>query len=204
MKKSFWDRFAKLYNFAESFNAKAYQGMIRVITECVPDGSDILECAAGTGILSAALAPKAKHVLCTDYSLPMLAEAKTRAERLQLRNLDFAQRDIFHLEDSDNSYDVVIAANVLHLLDTPQDAIRELWRVTKPGGMLILPTFLLGEADFGFRQVIRLYKLLGFDSKRNYTRHSYQKMVDGCGLGKAHYTLVRGRLPVGLAILKKP
>lgn len=204
MKKSFWDRYAKLYNFAESFNAKAYRGMIRVIAERIPEDAEVLECAAGTGVLSAAIAPKAKHVLCTDYSLPMLEEAQARSKRLNLSNIDFARRDIFHLEDPDDCYDAVIAANVLHLLENPQDAIRELCRVTKPGGLLILPTFLLGEAGVGFRQVIRLYKLLGFQSKSNYTRRSYQEMLDGCRLGQFHYTLVRGRLPVGLAVLKKP
>lgn len=204
MKKTFWDRCAKLYNMAESFNAKAYNGMIQLITDHIPKGATVLECAAGTGVISAAAAPKAAHVLCTDYSLPMLAEARARAKRLGLSNINFAQRDIFHLEDLDGSYDTVIAANVLHLIDDPQDAINELWRVTRPGGSLLLPTFLLGEAKWGFTQVIRLYGLLGFQSKHDYTRLSYQEMIDGCELGTAHFTLVHGRLPVGVAVLQKP
>lgn len=204
MKKSFWDRYAKLYNMAESFNAKAYRGMIRTIIQRIPIGANVLECAAGTGVLTAAIAPRAGHILCTDYSLPMLEEAKARAKRLGISNIDFAQRDIFRLQDEDDSYDVVIAANVLHLLDNPQDAVKELCRVTRPGGLLILPTFLLDEAKWGFRQAIRLYTLLGFKAKHSFTRRSYQEMIDGCRLGKARYTLVQGRLCVGLAVLEKP
>lgn len=204
MSRSFWERFAFLYDLAEGTNAKAVRGMVTAVAQQVPAGASVLECAAGTGEISLAAAPKAGHVLCTDLSRAMLDRAFGKARRLGLANVDFALRDLLHLTDPDECFDVVIAANVLHLLDAPEAAIRELWRVTRPGGLLILPTFLMGEAGLGFRVLIRLYRLLGFRSKREYTPADYRAMVEGCGLGSLEYSVVPGRLPVGLAVLTKP
>lgn len=204
MSRSFWERFAFLYDLAEGTNAKAVRGMVKAVVQRVPAGASVLECAAGTGEISLAAAPKAGHVLCTDLSQAMLDQAFGKAQRLGLTNVDFAPRDLLHLTDPDECFDVVVAANVLHLLDTPEAAIRELWRVTRPGGLLILPTFLMGEAGLGLRVLIRFYRLLGFRSKREYTPADYRAMVEGCGLGAVEYSVVPGRLPVGLAVLSKP
>lgn len=204
MKRTFWDRVAGLYDLFERSNAKAVDGMINAVVARIPEHATLLECAAGTGAISIAAAPKAEHILCTDLSLPMLEQAEVKAKRLGLNNITFAPRDLFHLEDPDNQFDATVAANVLHLLDTPEDAVRELWRVTKPGGLVILPTFLVGEANSIYRALLGVYRVLGFRPKRDYTRKSYQALFDSLGLGKVSYTLIRGRLSVGLAILKKP
>lgn len=204
MSKTFWDRFAGLYDLAERSNAAVVDKMIETVVGLVPARSRVLECAAGTGAISVAASPSAEHILCTDYSLPMLEQAKAKAKRLGLSNIDFAQRDIFHLSDSDAAYDVTIAANVLHLLDDPAAAVKELWRLTRPGGIMILPTFLLGESTWIFRQAISLYKLLGFCPKHSFTRQSYQALIDSCGLGDVRYIRIKGRLSVGIAILDKP
>lgn len=204
MAKTFWDRWARLYDLSERTNGRAVQGMVRSVVGRIPAGAQVLECAAGTGMISAAAAAKAGHVTCTDLSLPMLERASAKAKRLGLDNISFEARDLLHLADPDDTYDITVAANVLHLLPHPEDAVREVWRVTKPGGKVILPTFLQGEARWGFRQIIRLYRLAGFRPYYQFTRQSYQAMIDGCRLSQAKYTLIQGRLPVGLAVLEKP
>ena len=74
-----------------------------------------------------------------------------------------------------------------------------------PGGLLLLPTFLQGEGGWGFTNIlIPAYQLAGFRPKHRFTRRSYREMIDGCGLGRADYILVKGRLPAGLAVLQKP
>lgn len=203
MKKTFWDRVAPLYDWSARTNAAAVDGMAAAVAKRIPEGAEMLECAAGTGEVSIAAAPKAGRILCTDLSLPMLEQARIKAARLGHGNIAFAQRNLLHLEDPDGRFDVAVAANVLHLLDQPEDAVRELWRVTKPGGLVVLPTFLLGEAGWFYKNAIKLYRVLGFRPKHYFTRRSYQAMLDGLELGKVQYTLVKGRLPVGLAVLTK-
>lgn len=92
----------------------------------------------------------------------MLDRAKEKAQQRGLSNITFAVRDLTALPDPDGAFDVVVAANVLHLLPDPEQAAAELWRVTAPGGKLILPTYLQGEAGPGFKLLIALYKLLAF------------------------------------------
>lgn len=204
MDRTFWDRIAGLYDLAESANRRAVRGMAVAAAHRVPVGSYMLECAAGTGEISLAAAPFAGRVLCTDLSLSMLERAKQKAVRRGLSNIEFAQRDLLHLPDPDGSFGAVCAANVLHLLDAPEVAVAELWRVTAPGGILILPTFLMGEAGPVMRVLVSLYRLLGFRQKHLFTRQSYRTFFEGLDLPVSQLTVVQGRLPVGLAVLQKP
>ena len=204
MARTFWDRFAGLYDLVESANRRAVRGMAGAAARLVPAGSDMLECAAGTGEISLAAAPFAKRILCTDLSLPMLERARRKAARQGLSNIEFARRDLLHLPDPDGAFGAVCAANVLHLLDAPERAVAELWRVTAPGGALILPTFLMGEAGPLMRGLIALYRLLGFRQKHLFTRRNYQAFLDGLGLPPSLLTVIPGRLPVGLAVIQKP
>ena len=201
---SFWDRISGLYDLAEQTNHRAVSEMIALAAEAVPPGAELLECAAGTGVISLAAAKRADRILCTDQSAAMLDKARKKAERQGAANISFAVRDLFHLPDPDGRYGAVCAANVLHLLDRPDIAAAELLRVTAPGGVLILPTFLMAEARPGLRFLISLYRLLGFRQKAQFDRKSYQAFLEGLALAPVKLTVTGGRLPVGVAVLQKP
>lgn len=203
MGSRFWDRIAGFYDLAEHTNKKANAAAVQQAAALTPVGAAVLDCAAGTGDFSLALAQRAGTVLCTDLSRPMLDRAEKKAQQRGLSNLTFAVRDLTSLPDPDGAFDVVVAANVLHLLPEPEQAAAELWRVTAPGGKLILPTYLQGEAGPGFKLLIALYQLLGFRPRYFFTVDSYAEFFRRCGL-TAQVTRVDGRLPVGFAVLSKP
>ena len=137
----FWDKIAGVYDLAESINGDVYHEMCAQTERLVPAGAKVLDCAAGTGELSLAAAKNAEFVVCTDLSEKMLKNARRKAGFFGADNISFETRNIFDLKDPDNTYDIVIAGNVLHLLKNPQGAVMELYRVLKPGGKLLLPTF---------------------------------------------------------------
>lgn len=201
--KTFWDRVALVYDAVEHLNAKAVRGMAEYVARQVPEEAAMLECAAGTGAISMACAQRARSVLCTDLSLSMLLRAQKKAVRQGADNVRFAVRDLTALTDEDGRYDVVCAANVLHLLAEPEAALRELWRVTAPGGSVILPTFLLDEAGKNFRMLIRLYQAAGFQFRRHFDRSSYRTFFEDAGYPVQSCTVVPGRMPVGIVVLKK-
>ena len=120
MSRTFWDRVAGLYDLFEWSNRKVNAAARARVGELVPAGARVLDCAAGTGEFSLAVAKRAGSVLCTDQSEAMLARARKKAARRGLSNLQFAHRDITALSDPDGSFDAVIAANVLHLLPQPE------------------------------------------------------------------------------------
>jgi len=202
-RKTFWDRFAFAYDMAEGMNKQVYREMLSNIVSLIPDNAEVLECAAGTGAISVAVAPKAKSILCTDLSLPMLEQARRKAGKKGLANITFAERNLLALPESDSSFDVVIAANVIHLLVNPHEALAELWRVTKSGGLLIVPTFLTRGSKNGFRFIIRLYKIIGFQPAHNFSETQYREMLDGSGLPKPDIHVIHGKVPCGFAAFHK-
>lgn len=201
---TFWDRIAGLYDLAGRCNRRANAEAVRRVAAEISPGARVLDCAAGTGKFSLAAAERAEKVLCTDLSEAMLDRAFLKAKRLGRTNLAFEVRDLLCLPDRDGAFDAVIAANVLHLLSRPEQAVAELWRVVRPGGKLILPTYLQGEAGPGFRFLIRLYRLAGFSPKVQFTLGGYETFLRRCGLPEAALTRIEGWLPVGLAVLTKP
>ena len=150
-----------------------------------------------------AAAESAASVLCTDLSEPMLARARRKASRLGLSNIEFAIRDITALPDPDGAFDVVIAANVLHLLPQPGAAVRELWRGAAPGGRLILPTFLQGRVGTAYGTMIKIYQGVGFHYEHAFTPETYRDFLEGLGLGPVQVEVIPGRVPEGIAVMKK-
>lgn len=195
----FWDKIASFYDIAESINGKVYNEMLTMTQQLIPQGAKVLDTAAGTGQLSFAAAKKADEVICTDLSLPMLDEARKKAAKRGITNIRFEARNIFDLQDSNETYDIVMAGNVLHLLENPQGAVKELCRVTKKGGLIILPTFMTDRKSV----LIDLYKKLGFDPSKNYSPSSYRKMLEECGCGQVKAKLIHGMIPCCYAVIKK-
>ena len=194
----FWDNIAAVYDIAEAVNGKVYREMTDLAAKLVPRGAKVLDCAAGTGALSLAAARKAESVLCTDLSENMLFRARKKAKRYNADNIVFEKRNIFELCDEDGTYDCVIAGNVLHLLNNPQGAVKELCRVAKSGGKVIVPTFTWENRE---HFLVKLYRLIGFKPKRGYTPDSYYRMLRECGCGKVKMKLIKGMIPCCLAVI---
>lgn len=194
----FWDRVAGVYDLSQTLNGRVYRELVDITGKLVPTGAKVLDCAAGTGKLTLAAAKKADRVLCTDMSENMLSKAKKKANAQGMDNITFEKRNIFALPDADETYDVVIAGNVLHLLDNPENAVRELFRVVKKGGRLLLPTFLVKD-----NALIKAYKLIGFNLSANYTPKTYREMLENAGVGEVKTKLIKGFIPCCYAVIKK-
>lgn len=200
---TFWDRVAWLYDLMEWSNRAVNAAAAARVAGLVPKGARVLDCAAGTGEFSLAAAERAETVLCTDLSLPMLDRARKKAKKRGLTNISFAQRDITALPDRDGTFEVVIAANVLHLLQKPENAVRELWRVTAPGGRLILPTYLLGQVGTAYGTMIKIFQGVGFHYEHAFTSETYRMLLESLNLAPVLVEVIPGRVPEGIAVLEK-
>lgn len=201
---TFWDRWAWFYDLAERSNRTVNAAAAARVAELVPVGARVLDCAAGTGEFSLAAAKRAASVLCTDQSRPMLDRARKKAAKRGLTNIRFALRDVTALSDPDGSFDAVIAANVLHLLPEPERAVRELWRVTTPGGRLILPTYLQGKAGTAYGAMIKIYQGVGFHYEHAFTPETYRMFLERLNLAPVTLEVISGGVPEGIALLEKP
>lgn len=204
MSRTFWDRVAWHYDLSHWSNRRVNDAAAARVGELIPTGARVLDCAAGTGLFSLTAAKQAGSVLCTDQSEAMLDRARKKVQKRGLSNVSFARRDITALPDPDESFDAVIAANVLHLLDAPENAVRELWRVTAPGGRLILPTYLQGTAGAAYGSMIKIYQGVGFHYERAFTPETYREFLERLELAPVTVEVISGKLPEGIGIFEKP
>ncbi|GAA3215121.1 demethylmenaquinone methyltransferase [Microbacterium terregens] len=102
-------------------------------------GQRILDLAAGTGASSVALARSGAQVVAADFSPGMIAEGERRHRGI--RNLTFVQADATALPFDADEFDTVTMSFGLRNVNDPQKALRELLRVTRPGGRLIVCEF---------------------------------------------------------------
>lgn len=138
---SVWDRFALVYNdfvTGTPGNKRAYDAIFSRIRRVISD-KDVLEVATGPGVIAKQVAAEAKSMIATDFSEKMLAVAR-RGEVPS--NLIFEQADACELPYEDNSFDVVIIANALHIIPEPEKALAEIKRVLRKDGILIAPNFV--------------------------------------------------------------
>ena len=128
-----------------------------------------------------------------------------RAERKygKYPNIKFEQADITRLGYPDASFDAVVAANVIHLLDAPYAALRELDRVCRPGGRLIIPTYMNRTEKGTTNSVSDAIGKAGANFKREFTLDTYKQFFAGAGYTDADYTMCAGRIPCAVAILRK-
>ncbi|MFT4306193.1 MAG: demethylmenaquinone methyltransferase [Microbacterium sp.] len=102
-------------------------------------GQRILDLAAGTGTSSAALAHSGAEIVAADFSSGMIAEGTRR--HAGLANLVFRQADATALPFDDDEFDAVTISFGLRNVSDPPRALREMLRVAKPGGRLVVCEF---------------------------------------------------------------
>jgi demethylmenaquinone methyltransferase/2-methoxy-6-polyprenyl-1,4-benzoquinol methylase len=98
----------------------------------------ILDVACGTGDLSLELdRDTAARIIGTDFCRPMLALARQKTAE-QTKQIPYVEADAMHLSFGDDSFDAVTIAFGLRNLPNFANGLRELHRVTKPGGRLVV------------------------------------------------------------------
>ena len=198
----FWDNVAWAYDiFADLINRRANRRLCAVVAGLVSPADTVLECACGTGLLTAVLAPRCARLTATDFSAKMLKRAQKKCGKFG--NVAFAQADILHLPYPDERFDVVVAANVIHLLDEPYKALGELERVCRPGGRLIIPTYMNQTEQGTTNSVSGAIGRAGADFKREFTLDTYRQFFAQAGYPDGDYTLCPGRIPCAVAVLRK-
>lgn len=99
-------------------------------------GLKVLDIAAGTGSSAACYAKRGADVVASDFSAGMIAKGRERYPRMT-----FVQADAMDLPFDDNSFDVTTISYGLRNVKDPATALREMLRVTRPGGRLVVAEF---------------------------------------------------------------
>ena len=168
-RKDFWDRNAGLYDRFMRKDRTAYEMMYEMIQPVVRHKT-VLELATGTGLIARHIVNAAAHIESTDASAEMIAEAKQDNRSAKLH---FSVQDMFCLPYAEESFDVVIVSNALHIVPQPEKALAEIHRVLKEDGVLIAPTFTHAGNSFSGRVRAFFMKLAGFPLHSKWTSEEY-------------------------------
>ncbi len=198
----FWDHVAGVYDiFTNIINRKTHKGLCARVAEEISATDEVLECACGTGLLSGVIARKCKRLVATDFSPKMLKKAGKKYR--SYTNIEFKEGNILQIEYPDEHFDIVVAANVIHLLDEPYKALAELDRVCRKGGKIIIPTYMNKNEKGKTSQFANVVGKAGADFKRQFTFDTYKQFIKEAGYTNVDYSWIDGKIPCAVAVIKK-
>ncbi|MBE6493977.1 MAG: class I SAM-dependent methyltransferase [Methanosphaera stadtmanae] len=198
----FWDKVAPLYPFYTKYiNGKVNKQFVEFVASKINEDDIILECACGSGMITKPVARKCKKITATDYSSNMLNQ--TRKNCKEFSNITFEQANFLDLKYSDESFDKVIAGNVIHLVDNRNKALSELLRVCKTGGYLIIPTYINKHDKSNAESLLKFLSSIGINFKEQFTKQTYPEFFESNGLTNGEYKYIDGMLPSAIAVIKK-
>ena len=197
--KNFWDRNAGRYDRFMRKDRAAYETMYGLIRPVVK-GKTVLELATGTGLIAKSIVNAAAHIEATDASVEMIAEAKRDNQSAKLY---FSVQDMFRLPYADESFEVVIVSNALHIVPQPEKALAEIHRVLKDDGVLIAPTFTHAENSFFGNSKAFFLKLAGFPLYSKWTSEEYLRFLRQNGWAVRKSVVLKASFPLTYAECEK-
>lgn len=197
--RSFWDRISVLYDFTAKRNMKTYDILAGEISKDLGPNMDVLEIAAGTGILSERLSRFCGSYEVTDFSLNMVRIARRKKIA---GNVSFSLQDAENLTYPDKSFDAVVVAHALHIVPRPEKVLNDIRRVLKDGGLLIAPTYVRsGDLLERFRE--RIMEITGFKAYHKWSRDGYLDFLASMGWQLVRASEINSSFPIVLAFAVK-
>ena len=194
-RKTFWDKNAGRYDRFMRKDRAAYDEMYALIRPIVRHKT-VLELATGTGLIAKHIVNAAAHIEATDTSAEMIAEAKRDNRSAKLH---FSVQDMFCLPYAEESFDVVIVSNALHIVPQPEKALQEIKRVLKDDGVLIAPTFTHPGNSFSGKVKAFFMKLAGFPLHSRWTSEEYLRFLRQNGWTVRKSAVLKASFPLTYA-----
>ena len=142
---------------------------------------EILDFGGGTGLLTLPLAKQAKFVTLVDISEKMLEQARLKAERQEIKNIQFLEQDLLK-KTLEQEFDLIVVCRVLHHMPDVDAALSLFHQHLKEDGQLLLADFTKTEANHHGFDLAELEKQLiehGFSSVYNQILYSAEDLFQG-------------------------
>lgn len=156
----FWNKIAEPYSQQPIIDEAAYQKKLQVTQEYLKPDMSVLEFGCGTGTTAIAHAPYVKQIRAIDFSSEMIKIAKAKAEAKNINNVTFEQLTIEELTVPDESFNVVLGLNILHLLENKKEVIALVYKMLKPSGVFVTSTVCLGDTMKWFKVIAWMGRFL--------------------------------------------
>jgi SAM-dependent methyltransferase len=210
--RSFFDRVAGQWN-AFGVDFATGQARQRVVANFVPSDLVVADLGCGTGYVARAFLGLASRVICVDSSTGMLDEARRGlGEAPTSTEVEIRPGELDALPIGDDEVDGAVCAMVLHHLERPDACLAEMFRIVRPGGVVVLLELAphreawmheaLGDRHLGLdsREVARSVEAAGFvDVRLEALADRYRPRLGGDADERPPADLplylIRGRVP---------
>ena len=131
-----YEKISGVYDF--TFGPTLHPGRLQALDRMIIEpGSTVLEVGVGTGI-NLGLYPRSCEITGIDLSAGMLEKAHERIVKKGLRNCKVMEMDAAAMTFADDTFDIVYAPYLISVVPDPVAVAREMRRVCKPGGRIVI------------------------------------------------------------------
>lgn len=198
MKEGVWNFFAPIYERAMKSQKSIYDYIYKEISAAA-SAKNVLELATGPGMIAKHIASSAKSVTATDFAPKMIEAAKKGSVP---DNVNFEVADATNLRYQNDSFDLVVIANALHIIPEPEKALAEIDRVLKANGTLIAPNFI--EREKGKKNLWqKILSLVGIKFAHEWTKEEYKTFLSDHGWQVTKSHVCKGRIDLLYAECKR-
>ena len=167
-----WDNMQQSF-FSEDIREKAFS------VAGVKKGKIAADIGAGSGFISEGLIGKGLKVIAVDQSEAMLAEMRKKFSGTE--GIEYRLGEAEKLPIPDEAVDYVFANMYIHHVESPQEAIKEMVRILKPGGELVITD--MDEHEFKFLKEEHHDRWMGFkreDVRRWFEEAGLKNVIVDC------------------------
>ena len=140
-----WDLLSHNYDRGANKSDQSENKPLENIKKHLNVNDIVLDCGCATGTMVIDIADKVKEVYGIDISSKMVEAAERKAAGRKITNTHFTQTTIFDERFNKESFNVILAMSVLHLLKDTPGIMQRINELLKPGGFFISATPCLGE-----------------------------------------------------------
>ncbi len=202
-KKQFWDSYARKYDrFIDRYAGSTYKEIKGSILNETCSEDNVLEIGTGTGIIACEIASRVKSIVATDISIEMIKHANAKLANSDIDNLQFHMGSAYLISYPDKYFDIAIASNVFHLLSYPEKALKEISRVLKESGKLIIPTYCHGESIIA-RLISLIMGISGFTVENRWSTDQYRMFVESLNFNILSEKIIKDKIPMSVIVANK-
>jgi SAM-dependent methyltransferase len=174
-----YDGYASHYGFDVDANMASRLKYDLALKYLKPD-DEVLDVGCANGIHMRLLARGCQRITGIDISQPMLDVAREALEKDGITNASLELRSATDLRFADAGFDLVYSFSTLTLVPDVNQALREIARVLKPGGIALLD--VVGRWNLSRVYWGRYFRLHGHFGQRSFTYGAVMRQLDGIGL----------------------